>query len=322
MSESIENEYNVPYEENVDVDKSKKICSFIPSVTQIINALGLEEHLVGVTFECPSEKPAVIHSKLEHLDLSNAQINEKIKWHQSNNIPVNTIDKALLEKLQPDVIFTQELCNVCQIGEDDVCRTLEDLGMEVALYSLNPKSFGDVEETILLVSEVLGEVEKGKALLAKLKAEIKPITNQLLKGKAILKEVSFLEWFHPMFSAGHWIPDQIMMAGGVDRLSNPHGKSEVISIEKLEDYDPEVIVISPCGMSFEEAKNQMEQIDLQAQLKELRAWKNKQVYLAEGSLFTQPATGLYDGVALLAALFYPEEFSVPTHLKASIINLT
>lgn len=318
MKESIENEYDVSYEDSIDVNKSRKVCSFIPSVTQIINALGLQECLVGVTFECPSDKPAVIHSSLEGLDLSVAQINEKIQWHQSNKIPVNTIDKALLEKLQPDIIFTQELCNVCQIGEDDVCSVLEDLGMEVALYSLNPKSFGDVEDTIKLVAEVLGEAERGEALLTKLKTEIKPITNQLLKGKAVLKEVLFLEWMNPMFSAGHWIPDQIMMAGAVDRLSNPHGKSVVITEEQLAEYQPEVIIISPCGMTFEEAESQMAQIDLATTLGKTQAWKNKQVFLADGSLFTQPAIGLYDGVALLAGLFYPDEFSIPPHVKASV----
>lgn len=319
MSEPIENKDIVSFESDVN---DKKICSFIPSVTHIIKALGFEDRLVGVTFECPSDKPVVIHSKLENMNLSVSQINEKIAWHQSNGIPVNTIDTTLLETLKPDVIFTQELCNVCQIGEEDVCNVLEDLEMEVELYSLNPKSFGDVEDTILLVAKVLGIEEKGKTLLADLKQRVKPITTQLLKGKPVLKEVLFLEWMNPMFCAGHWIPDQIMMAGGVDRLANPHGKSEIITKEKLQNYDPEVIVISPCGMSFEEASSQMELLNLSEQLSNLRAWKSQQVFLADGNLFTQPAIGLFDGVELLAALFYSDEFSIPEQLKLSVKNLT
>lgn len=322
MREPIENKTNEVYEKGIVMNAQKKVCSFLPSVTYIIKALGLEDRLVGVTFECPSDKPVVVHSKLEGMDLSIAEINDKIAWHQANNIAVNSIDANLLQDLQPDVIFTQELCNVCQIGEEDVCSVLEFLGMEVALYSLNPKSFGDVEDTILLVAQVLGEEEKGKELLARLKAGIKPITNQLLKGKEVLKEVLFLEWMSPMFNAGHWIPDQIMMAGGVDRLSNPHGKSGIISDEDFKNYNPEVIVISPCGMSFQESMSQMEKLKLPELMSNSAAWKNGQVFLVDGNLFTQPAIGLFDGVAILAALFYPEEFAIPDALKDRVKNLT
>ena len=321
MEDLFENESAIFDSADAEMNIEKKICSFLPSVTYILQALGLEDRLVGVTFECPSDKPVVIHSALENQKLSVAEINEKIAWHQRENIAVNTIDKELLSKLKPDVIFTQELCNVCQIGEDDVCNALKDLDMEVELYSLNPKSFGDVEDTILLVADVAGEKERGEALIADLRAKVKPVVNQLMKGKAELKEVAFLEWLDPIFSAGHWIPDQLLMAGATDRLANPHGKSEMVAIEKLIDYDPEVIVISLCGMDFETSKKQAEAYLKEDFWSQLTAWKNKEIYLADGNLFTQPAAALFDGVHLLAGLFYPKEFEIPPALHDQFVKL-
>jgi iron complex transport system substrate-binding protein len=161
----------------------------------------------------------------------------------------------------------------------------------------------------------LGEEEKAYSYLASLKQRTDNILESLRHQRMPLKRVSLLEWIEPVYNCGHWIPFQIAQAGGIDMLSNPAGDSIVTSWEKIVRYDPEVLVIAPCGFETKRTKQEISILVQKPGWNELKAVQTKQVYLADYDLFTQPsASTLVNGIELLAALFHPDLFKIPVHL--------
>jgi len=303
------------------MDSAKKICSFLPAATNILMALKLEHLIKGVTFECPIDKPRVIHSKLHNQELSASEISKIVSEHKAQNIPVNTIDHHLLEEINPDVIFTQAICNVCQIGEADVCNIKEELSIRADIYSLNPKSLVDVLDNINIVATASGHPETGKEFIKELNIRIQKIKQIRTEFHLRAKRVSFFEWMNPLYNAGHWIPDQITIAGGNDTLAQPNEHSFVIEAQSIIEANPEVIIFSACGMTMEQSIAEVTQVLDQSFWKGLEAFKNNNIWVVEGNLFTQPGSGLIDGIELLAAIFHPTHFSIPDDLKNDYLKL-
>ena len=288
-----------------------KVCSFLPASTHIIYELGLQDQLYGITFECPSDKPKVVRSYLEHTHHNSAEIDRIVSEYKREDKTLYYIDMDLLTAIEPDVIFTQHVCNVCQIGTAYVEKAIHALKKQPQLIPLVPRRLKDVFDNVLTIAHALNEAERGKQLIANCEQRIDRIVDTLRAKRTPPRRVMVIEWLDPIYNCGHWIPDQITLAGGADALSCPAGYSVPIEWDKIKEYNPEVIVIAPCGFSIERSGEEVEHLKKQDSWNDLLAVKQGTVYLTDARFFTQPSTGLVDGIELLAALFHPDLFAAP-----------
>jgi iron complex transport system substrate-binding protein len=283
-----------------------KACSFLPAATEIIKSLSLEKDLVGITFECASDKPKVVRSHLEGNHLTSDEIDKIVAQSQVAGNSLYYIDEPLLAQLAPDVIFTQDVCEVCQISTAQVTRAVHKLPNPPKLVPLLPKTLADVFENVRTIAGALGHAEGGEILLQRLAGRMAVVAARLA-GRPVRK-VLLLEWISPLYNCGHWIPDQIIAAGGIDEMANPAGYSVKMDAAQLRAYDPEVIVIAPCGFSIARAKEEAHLMQKMPHWGSLQAVQNGEVYFANADLFTCPGTGLITGIETLAALFHPTVF--------------
>jgi iron complex transport system substrate-binding protein len=285
-----------------------KACSFLPAATSMIQQMGLEDLMYGVTFECPSDKPKVVRSHIENNTYSSEEIERIVSESKQMGKSLYYIDEELLQRISPDVIFTQDVCDVCQISTSYVERAIYKLKKQPLIVPLIPRTLNDVYDNALLVAKTLGHEEAAYKLLASLKKRTDTILDTLRANNAPLKRVMVMEWLDPIYNCGHWIPYQISQAGGVDMLSNPSGYSIITPWDKIMQYNPEVLVVAPCGFNIERSAQEMEKLTQLEGWNELLAVKNNAVYLADADLFTCPSTHLVDGIEMLASLFHPELF--------------
>lgn len=292
-----------------------KVCSFLPAATSMIYHMGLGDALCGVTFECPSDKPKVIRSHIEGNNYSSEEIEKVVSESKKMGKSLYYVDEDLLQELAPDIIFTQDVCDVCQIGTSFAERAIHKMKKKPLVIPLTPRTLTDVYENAITIAKSLGKEEAAYNLLATLKKRTDTITDTLRKNNSPLKRVMVMEWLNPIYNCGHWIPYQIAMAGGVDMLSNPAGYSIITPWDKVLRYNPEVLVVAPCGFSVDRTAMEMEKLTNREGWCELAAVKNNAVFLADADLFTCPSTHLVDGIELLASFFHPTLFKTPENLK-------
>jgi iron complex transport system substrate-binding protein len=297
-----------------------KACSFLPAVTQMIYDMDLQDNLYGVTFECPAEalkeKPRLVRCVLEGKQYSSSEIDKIFSASKAEGRSLYYVDEELLQQIEPDIIFTQDICEICQIDTQCTAAAVAKLKKQPLLVSISPQSLDDVYDSALTIATALGKEESAYNYWGSLKKRGDTILDRLRSYRMPLKRVSLLEWIDPVYNCGHWIPFQIAQAGGIDMLGNPAGDSIVTPWEKIIRYDPEIIVIAPCGFETKRARQEMPLLMQKAGWNTIKAVRTKQVYLADYDLFTQPsASTLTDGIELLAALFHPELFNVPPKLQ-------
>ncbi|WP_194527761.1 ABC transporter substrate-binding protein [Zobellia roscoffensis] len=297
-----------------------KVCSFMPAVTQMLYDMGLEDHLYGITFECSpqalEEKKPVVRCILEGKNYTSKEIDVFFSESKKEGKKLYYVDEKALAEIAPDVIFTQDMCDVCQIDTECTAAAVANLEKQPELISISPSGLKDVFDNAVSIAKALNKEEVAYEYLGKLNERIDYVVDQLRAARVLTKRVLLLEWIEPIYNCGHWIPHQIGYAGGVDMLSNPSGNSGVLSWDKIKQYNPEVIVIAPCGFSMSRTLKEMYLLLLKEGWTSLEAVKKQQVYIADFDLFTQSsAATLVDGIELLAGLFHPEAISVPTQLK-------
>lgn len=302
-----------------------KACSFLPAATQMMYDMGLQHLLYGVTFECPhqalDEKQKVVRYVLEGKAYSSIEIDRIFSASKAQGKSLYYVDEAILEEIQPDVIFTQDVCEVCQIDTACTAAAVAKLTKQPQLIPLTPQSLNDVYNTAITIATAVGQEEAAYQYLSRLQKRTDAVLDVLRQNRAPLKRVSLLEWMEPVYNCGHWIPFQIAQAGGVDMLGNPAGDSTVTPWEKIIRYNPEVMVVAPCGFNTARSLQEFHLLTGKNNWHELTAVKTGQVYIVDFDFFTQPsASTLVDGIEVLAALFHPEFFSVPAHLQSKVKN--
>jgi iron complex transport system substrate-binding protein len=272
----------------------------------MIYELGLEDQLHGVTFECPSDKPKVVRSKLEGRTLTSSEIDRLVTETDARGETLYYLDQPLLEAAAPDVIFTQHVCDVCQIGTAFVERAVHWLPKQPRIVALVPRRLGDVFENVRTIADEMGAPERAVTLLARANARIDRVVDALRAARARPARAMVMEWMDPIYNCGHWIPDQIALAGGADALSAPAGYSVRIDWEKVRNYNPEVLVVAPCGFDVERAAQELGRLTERPGFSELAAAQQTRVFVADARLFTQPSVSqLTSGIELLAHLFHP-----------------
>ncbi|WP_411031991.1 ABC transporter substrate-binding protein [Spongiimicrobium sp. 3-5] len=304
-----------------------KVCSFLPAVTQMIYDMGLADYLYGVTFECPKraldEKQPVVRCVLEGKAYTSTEIDALFSASKHQGKSLYYVDEHLLERIAPDVIFTQDTCEVCQIDTACTAAAVAKLEKQPQLISISPESLEDVFKTAVTIATAMGKEEKAYEYLDLLQKRIDIVIDSLRASRALTKRVMLMEWLAPIYNCGHWIPHQIAYAGGVDMLSNPSGDSVVTSWEKIVRYNPEVLVIAPCGFTIDRTLEEIHLLTEKEGWENIKAVQENAVFIADFDLFTQSsASTLVDGIELLAGLFHPSSIKVPERLITRYKNLS
>ncbi|WP_190809074.1 ABC transporter substrate-binding protein [Flagellimonas sp. S3867] len=297
-----------------------KVCSFLPAVTQMLYDMGFEEYLHGITFECPEqalkEKKPVVRCVLEGKNLSSGEIDALFSASKHQGKDLYYVDEPLLEQIAPDIIFTQDMCDICQIDTACTAAVVANLEKQPELISISPESLEDVFQSAVTIARALGREEVAYDYLKKLHQRINVVVDKLRAAKALPKRIMLMEWLDPIFNCGHWIPHQIAYAGGVDMLSNPSGDSIVTQWEKIVKYNPEVLVIAPCGFTVDRTLEELHILRDKEGWKDLKAFQDNAIFIADFDMFTQSsANTLVNGIELLAGLFHPDVLHVPEKLS-------
>lgn len=282
--------------------------------------MNLQDHLYGITFECPEqaleEKTPVVRCIFEGKNYTSLEIDAFFSASRNQGKKLYYVDEKLLAEIAPDIIFTQDMCDVCQIDMACTSKAVANLKKQPKLISISPASLTDVFDNAVTISKALDKEEVAYEYLAKLHSRIDVVIDTLRASKVLPKRVLFMEWLAPIFNCGHWIPHQIGYAGGVDMLSNPSGDSIVTSWDKILKYDPEILVIAPCGFTIERTLQEMHLLTKKPGWDTLKAVKEDKVFVADFDLFTQSsASTLVDGIELLAGLFHSDVIAVSNVLR-------
>lgn len=298
-----------------------KVSSFLPAITQMIYDMNLQDSLDGITFECPqialNEKTTVVRCVMEGKNYTSDEINTLFSKSKATGESLYFVDEPALAAIAPDIIFTQDVCEVCQIDTKCTAAAVANLEKLPELIPINPASLQDVFNSLLTISTALKQPEAGKKHLESLEKRVDAVIDIQRKNKLPQKSVMLLEWIDPLFNCGHWIPHQIGYAGGIDLLSHASGDSIVVDWEKIVKYNPEVLVIAPCGYTTETTLKDMPFLTNRPEWNNLRAVKNKAVYIADFDMFTQPsASTLVNGIEALAKMIHPEYYEVSKNIEA------
>jgi iron complex transport system substrate-binding protein len=291
----------------------KRVASLLPSATDIVGALGLESWLVGVSHECdwppsvralPRLTQSLVPAERPPAEVE-ALVNQSLHQHSS----LYDLDADLLRQLKPDVILTQELCDVCAVSYDQVLgatRLLRQDGDDPAILSLEPGTLGDVLQTIGVVADQLGVGDRGRALVADLQGRLDELRERgaSLPGRAM---VLVLEWPDPPWLGGHWVPEMVTIAGGqnIPAQQACHGVPSVrMSWEEITASDPDVIVVAPCGYDRARATEAIADLQAHPEWRALRAVRTERVYpMDANSYWSRPGPRLLDGIAELQQVF-------------------
>lgn len=292
----------------------------------MIYDMNLQHLLHGVTFECPpqalAEKSKVVRCVLEGKSYSSIEIDRIFSASKAQGKSLYYVDELQLSSIAPDVIFTQDVCEVCQIDTACTAAAVAKLDKQPELVALTPNTLQDVFSTAITIATALGHEEVAYLYLSSLQSRIDSIVDKQRANRLPPKRVMIMEWMEPVYNCGHWIPYQVAYAGGIDMLSNPGGDSIVILWEKIVRYDPEVLVIAPCGFNVQRSMQEIHVLTTKSEWNQLTAVRNRAVYIADYDLFTQPSAGtLTDGIEILAAIFNPSVFDVPQRLAHKCVSL-
>ena len=275
-----------------------RIVSLLPSATEIIGDLGLIDSLVGRSCECNWPKssinaPIVSLSRVNSLALTGSQIDAQVRTAMQDGAQLYAIDEDRLRELAPDIIITQDLCRVCAVSSDNVC----DVGAKV--ISLDPRTISDVADSVVTLATALGVASRGEQVATLMLDRIQNVRNAVASKKR--PRVFIAEWLDPPFASGHWIPEMVEAAGGIEVLGKPGVASVTTSWQKVRDAKPDIVVFAPCG--FDEARAAKEASMLAHEFDS--TWQTACVNADR--FFARPAPSIADGVEQLARIFHGVE---------------
>jgi len=278
-----------------------RLVSLLPSATEIVYALGLDDQLVGVTFECDepararADKTVVVGGR-DTSGMTPAAIDDYVRGRMAADEDLYTLHEQALAALDPDLILTQDLCRVCALPSGQIETALDYLGCRADVLSLDPRSLDDVLDSILEVGARTGVTGRAQRLTAELRSRRDRIVAQVAGRPR--PRVAVVEWVDPPFTAGHWIPDLVTAAGGVPVASRPGRPSVQTTWSAIAADAPDVVIVSPCGYHLAGA---VEHARLAA-----RALPGTPVWAIDGDgIVVRPGPRLISGVEAIAAVLHP-----------------
>ncbi|GIX47975.1 MAG: cobalamin-binding protein [Candidatus Tectimicrobiota bacterium] len=290
-----------------------RIVSLLPSSTEILCALGLAAQVVGISHECDyppeiTDRPRLTAPKINpHAD--SRTIDRDVRALVREGLSVYRLDSERLRALQPDLIVTQDQCQVCAVTYDEVMAAARQvLGAHVQVLSLRPVLLQDIWDDIARVGEATGRQRQAAALLEGLFERVKALVAQTMLIRQPPR-VAMIEWIEPLMLAGNWMPELIQLAGGTDGLCRPGQHSPTVAWETLRQYAPEVLLIAPCGYSLAQTLAELPRLQRLPGWQALPAVRQGRVYAVDGhTYFNRPGPRIVDSLELLAGLVHPDLF--------------
>ena len=303
-----------------------RIVSLLPSATEIVCALGLGDELVGVTHECdwPPEvlgKPVMTASAGHDAGRTSREIHARVTASVHGGSSLYTLDEDALEAADPDLILTQELCAVCAVSYREVNEVARAIDADIQVVSLEPTSLEGILHTITTVGAMTEAEDEAMELVEQLRTRLGVVGERVQRrrdGGFRAPRVVGLEWLDPPFAVGHWVPEQIRHAGGWDLLGEAEARSRETTWRDVADVDPEMLLLMPCGYHLDETVTEWERTPTPPGWTEIEAVRRRQVVALDGSsFFSRPGPRVVDGVELLAGVFDPEAFGMPSPDRAA-----
>jgi iron complex transport system substrate-binding protein len=292
-----------------------RICTFLPSATEIVCALGLSDNLVGVSHACDypdgvESRPVVSRSVRAITHLDSGEIDAIIQQSRANGNPLYWIDGPLLRELRPDLIITQELCEVCAISSGSVFETAAKvLDYEPHILTIRPNTLGDILQNVMNIATASGVPERGRRLEHSLSERVGRVTRDVA-GLDARPRVLCLDWLDPLRNTGQWLPELVELAGGEERLAVKGGLSRELDWAEIVDYAPEFLMVMPCAFGPERSRE-----EAAAKLSGLEGWQNlpavrdSHAFVFDGRVPSRHGPRVVDVLEGLAEAMYPDRFS-------------
>lgn len=291
-----------------------QIVSFLPSATEMACALGLSDQLVGITHECdyPPEvkgKPVVVRNALPIEKMTQREIDAAVAKRLREGTSLYEVDEHLLQELAPDIILTQDLCQVCAPSGNEISQALNLLPKKPQILWLTPNSLEQIAANVRDLGEATGRSKEAEELIASGQGRLERIV-AVTRSLPHRPRVFCLEWLDPVYCSGHWVPEMVRVAGGIDALSREGKDSVRIPWEDVVKWAPEVLIITPCGFNLEKVIEQSHRLVNYSGWFDLPAVRHRRVYAVDAnSYFARPGPRVVDGTELLAHLIHPELFA-------------
>jgi len=290
----------------------QRIVTFLPSATELIYSLGAEDRLFGVTHECnyPSDaktKPRVISSVFDPASMSSKQIDDKICQLMSEGKEIYNLNKENLLSAKPDLIISQNICEVCSAHTEHVNMAVEMLEKKPEVYTMDPHDVSEILTSIKDISKIIGKEKEGNGLIDSLSKRLEFVKSKTFEKK---QKVVAIEWVDPFFTSGHWIPEMIEVAGGENLISSEKMPSRKMKLEEIKEANPDIIVVMPCGFDVKRTINEYKKVLAgNPEWNELKAVKENNVYAVDAnSYFSKPSLRTITGIEILASIFHPDVF--------------
>ena len=293
-----------------------RICSLVPAATEVLFALGLGDDVVGVTHECdwPPEaaaKPVVTASLVQTGDLTSAEIDRLVAATAWDGGPLYAIDEDRWGEVEADVVVMQELCKVCAVSTDQVEGVLRARPLEVEVLDFSPSTIDGIAETIEALGVRLGTDGEAEELTTGMRSRLDRVASALA-GVESYPRVFVTEWLEPPYSAGHWVPDMVAAAGGLDVAGMSGEPSHRMRWPDVAALEPDVVVLAPCGFDLDRTLSEVVPLDLSAHLLGTPARQESRVFAVDANaMFSRPGPRVVDGVEVLAHLLHPGEYPDP-----------
>ncbi|MDE1766076.1 MAG: cobalamin-binding protein [Thaumarchaeota archaeon] len=288
-----------------------RIVSFLPSATEILYELGAGDNVLAVTHECnyPSEaksKPRVIHSVFDPQRMTSQEIDRKVVDLMKSGKDIYTLDEQVLKDANPNLIVAQGICEVCSPFTKEINRAVAILGGKPEVLVLDPRNLDGILDNIAEIGKKIGRIREANDFVSKLRNKIKAVQH-IPKGAR--PKVLCIEWLDPLFTAGHWVPQMVEIAGGINGISTTGDQSRRMELDEAVKLDPDIIILMPCGFDVKRTLQEYERIADRPKWKSMRAVKQGQVYAVNANeYFSKPGPRTVVGLEILAKIINPDTF--------------
>ncbi|HYG75111.1 MAG TPA: cobalamin-binding protein [Planctomycetota bacterium] len=297
-----------------------RIVSLLPSATEIVYALDLQDELVGITHECDyppgvESKPVLIESCLgdEKDKLSPGEIDRRIRETVQKGEGVYRFKPGALEQAKPELVITQGLCDVCAVPHSFVINEIRKAKLQPQLISLDPQDLTGILTDIRRVGEMTGRIDKAGEVVDALEERVGEVAGRTRDLPSSRRpRVAVIEWTDPLYAAGHWVPEMIELAGGVDVLAKAGEPSRTVEWDAVLKAQPEILILAPCGYDLQRARGELKTLQSRPDYATLPAVKNGRVFIMNATAtLSRPGPRIVDGLEDLAQIIHPEIFMVP-----------
>ena len=290
----------------------QRIVTFLPSATELIYSLGADDKLFGVTHECnyPSgakTKPRVISSVFDPASMSSKQIDDKICQLMTDGKEIYNLNKENLLNAKPDLIISQNICEVCSAHTEHVKKAMEILEKKPEVYTMDPHDVNEILVSIKDISKMIGKEKEGNNLVDSLSKRLEFVKSKKFEERP---SVVAIEWVDPFFTSGHWIPEMIEAAGGENLISTEKIPSRKMKLGEIKEANPDIIVMMPCGFDVKRTISEYNSVLAKnTDWNELKAVKENSVYAVDAnSYFSKPSLRTITGIEVLASIIHPDVF--------------